>query len=287
MAVSPSHRFGQIIGNMLEEMFKPVLESIALKNDFYFDAVGKSRAARKGKKLSWKDCYDNTHDLDFVIEKGGSDDALGTPAAFIECAWRRYTKHSKNKAQEIQGAVLPIADRFIENRPFLGAILAGEFTAPSLTQLRTSGFNLIYIPYIVIVEAFIAEGLNIGFDEDTSTDELTSKVREIELADRAKIQRVEQRIKVAMKNEINEFCNGLELSLTRSVKEIVISPMFGNSQTFYDLKDAELFLRNFDSEQVTDLRFGYFRIFAVYGNGDEIQAKFESLELALSFLSKI
>lgn len=272
---------------MLEDMFKPILENIAAKNEFYFDAVGKSRPARKGKKLSWKDCYNNTHDLDFVIEKGGSDNTQGTPAAFIECAWRRYTKHSKNKVQEIQGAVLPVADRFIENRPFLGAILAGEFTAPSLTQLRTSGFSVVYIPYLVIVDAFRAENLDIGFDEGTSTEELTSKVRAIELAERERIQRVEQRIKASMECEINEFCNGLELSLNRSVKEIVISPMFGNPQTFFDLKDAELFLRDFDSKQVTDLKFGYFRIFAVYGNGDEVQAKFESLELALSFLSKI
>ena len=46
---------------------------------------------------------------DYVLERGGTDTVRGLPAAFIETAWRRYTKHSRNKAQEIQGAVLALA----------------------------------------------------------------------------------------------------------------------------------------------------------------------------------
>lgn len=52
----------------------------------------------------------NAHDLDFVLERGGSDDKIGMPAAFIETAWRRYTKHYRNNAQEIQGALEPLAE---------------------------------------------------------------------------------------------------------------------------------------------------------------------------------
>lgn len=75
------------------------------------------------RKVAWIDGQGNTHDLDYVFELGGSDEQIGSPRAFIEAAWRRYTKHSRNKAQEIQGAILPLAERFHDCHPFLGAVL--------------------------------------------------------------------------------------------------------------------------------------------------------------------
>ena len=77
------------------------------------------------------DSKGNTHILDYVMEEGGSEAVQGRPRAFIEIAWRRYTKHSKNKAQEIQGAITPLAETYQDSHPFLGAVLAGEFTEPS------------------------------------------------------------------------------------------------------------------------------------------------------------
>jgi hypothetical protein len=62
--------------------------------------------------VTWQDGYGNKHDLDYVLERGGDEERLGVPAAFIESAWRRYTKHSKNKVQEIEAAVMPVALTF-------------------------------------------------------------------------------------------------------------------------------------------------------------------------------
>jgi len=90
MATSPSHRFGQIIGDLLEEIMTPLLQSFCDERRLYLDKRGNRGEARGGKKVSWIDKYGNTHDLDFVIEKGGSDDVRGRPLAFIEAAWRRY-----------------------------------------------------------------------------------------------------------------------------------------------------------------------------------------------------
>ena len=86
----------------------------------------------------------NSHDLDFVLERGGTPDKIGMPVAFIETAWRRYTKHSRNKAQEIQGALEPLAETYRHLAPFKGAVLAGVFTEGALTQLRSLGFTVLY-----------------------------------------------------------------------------------------------------------------------------------------------
>jgi hypothetical protein len=118
MAESPSHKFGQIIGDVLEVAIEPVLSLFAQENGLYLDKKG-PRPARKGMKVSWTDLSGNVHDLDFVLEKNGSLTKIGTPVAFIESAWRRYTKHSRNKAQEIQGAILPLAATYQNSAPFI------------------------------------------------------------------------------------------------------------------------------------------------------------------------
>jgi hypothetical protein len=188
MATSPSHRFGQVIGDLLEEIMTSYLQTFCDERGLYLDKRGDRGKARGGKKVSWIDKYENIHDLDFVIEKGGTEDVRGRPLAFIEAAWRRYTKHSRNKAQEIQGAILPIAEKHEWDMPFLGAILAGVFTRGSLTQMKSSGFEIVLFPYEKVVEAFLAVGIKANFDEATpdaifqktidKIDALTSKKRE-------------------------------------------------------------------------------------------------------------
>ncbi len=165
MAESPSHKFGQIIGDLMETVLEPFLSDFAKEKRLYLDHQKNSRIARKGKKVTWKDLYGNVHDLDYVLEKDGTDTTTGIPVAFIEVAWRRYTKHSRNKAQEIQGAILPLAEKFQWSNPFLGAVLSGVFTEGSLEQLRSLGFHILYFPYNTLVTAFAKEKIDIQFDE--------------------------------------------------------------------------------------------------------------------------
>jgi hypothetical protein len=107
VAVSYAHRWGQIIGDVFQASVHVLLQEVAAEHGLYLDRQG-PRKARSGKKLRWQDRYGNYHDLDYVMERGGTDDVRGLPVAFIETAWRRYTKHSKNKAQEIEGALVPL-----------------------------------------------------------------------------------------------------------------------------------------------------------------------------------
>jgi hypothetical protein len=177
MAQSPSHRFGQILGDTLERAIRPILETIAEQFGFYLDGKGERKARGTKRKVAWVDAQGNTHDLDYVFEFGGSDEHIGSPRAFIEIAWRRYTKHSRNKAQEIQGAILPLAECYSECRPFLGVVLGGEFTEGSLDQLRSNGFTVLFCPYDSIIAAFASVGIDAAFDEDTPDAVLLRKVK--------------------------------------------------------------------------------------------------------------
>src|SRR5438309_831728 len=107
MAKSLAHKWGQLLGDLSQLALYDPLAAIAKRHGVYLDRAGARPARANQKRLRWKDCYGNFHDLDYVLERGGTDEKIGTPAAFIEVAWRKGTRHSKNKAQEIEGAVRP------------------------------------------------------------------------------------------------------------------------------------------------------------------------------------
>ena len=172
MAQSPAHRLGQIVGDQLELALRDPLQAMAGEFGLYLDYKHRRRARAGRKKVVWRDLYGNAHDLDYVLEEGGSEDQIGEPLAFIETAWRRYTKHSRNKVQEIQGAIMPLAETFARRQPFLGAILAGEFTGGSLAQLQSHRFHLAHCPYATIVQAFAEEGVDISSEEASPDEEL-------------------------------------------------------------------------------------------------------------------
>ena len=203
MAESPAHRLGQIIGSEFEAAVHNTLLSIADEYHMYLDHKH-ARAARKGrKKVTWLDSLGNAHDLDYVLEDGGSETVIGRPRAFIEVAWRRYTKHSRAKAQEIQGAITPVAETYPNIRPFLGAILAGEFTEGSLRQLQSHGFEIVHWRYEEIVEAFRRVGLDVLSNEGTSITDLQRKVDAYDNLAETKRKAIQRRILMANESELN------------------------------------------------------------------------------------
>jgi len=236
MAESPAHKIGQTIGNLLEAVTEPYLSDFAKKKHLYLDHQKKCRKARKGKKVTWEDPYGNVHDLDYVLEMDGTGTVRGVPVAFIEVAWRRYTKHSRNKAQEIQGAILPLAEKYQWSNPFLGAVLAGVFTEGSLEQLRSLGFHVLYFPYDTLVAAFAQEAIAIAFDETTPDAAFQRCIRKIEKASRRKIERIKNHLVAANQEKLEDFMAALGQRLDRMVERVVIIPLYGRSNEFSTIK---------------------------------------------------
>ncbi|MEB3342531.1 hypothetical protein [Okeania sp.] len=221
MAKSPAHQFGQIIGDILEISIESILENFARENQLYLDKKG-SRSARKGKKVSWVDLYGNQHDLDFVLENAGSDTQIGTPVAFIETAWRRYTKHSRNKAQEIQGAILPLVAAHQNAAPFIGVILAGCFTENSLNQLHSLGFTIAYFPYNTIIQSFEFVGINAYFDEKTPDAEFVEKVSRCQTLPRENYINIANKLVELNSDVVAKFITQLRYYITRKITSIKV-----------------------------------------------------------------
>jgi len=290
MAQSPSHKFGQQLGKLLEDIvlydiLKPRLQQFAQVKNYYLDWQ-RSRPARSGKKVSWEDKYGNKHDLDFVIEVDGTDNKLGRPVAFIESAWRRYTKHSKNKAQEIQGAILPIIELHHLSAPFYGVVLAGDFTKPALEQLKNNGFAVIYIPYKGVVSAFQVIDFDVAFDEDTPDESYTTAFRQLDSLTSSDKEKLRQALMLVSQEEVDRFMETLRNCLERYISNIVLIPLFGKRYEFDSIDDA---ISRLDTLKI-DSPFGEFEKFEVivdYNNSDTIRATFQNKNLLTDFLRKL
>lgn len=283
MAESPSHRFGQIVGDTLESAIRPTLEAVAKELGLYLDGKGERMARGTKRKVAWVDGKGNTHDLDYVFESGGGDETVGDPRAFIEIAWRRYTKHSRNKAQEIQGAILPLAERYSNHHPFLGVVLGGVFTDGSLNQLRSHGFAVLYFPYDSVVAAFAEVGIDAAFDEDTADAILLKKVKAYEKLKPPQRDRIAAALRDRHKGDIEAFTASLRVALTRKIESVYVLPLHGSARTLGDVAEAIAFIESFDESKPCE-PFTRYEVGVRYSNGDEIRGQFKDKATAVAFL---
>lgn len=291
MAESLAHRWGQIIGEGFETFVRNVLGEVAQRHGLYLD-YQKPRATRGGQgKVTWQDGYGNKHDLDYVLERGGTEDKLGVPIAFIESAWRRYTKHSKNKAQEIEAAVMPIALTFSRHQPFCGAVLAGEFTRNALLQLESKGFGVLHIPYDSILTAFKELGIDAASSDGvagTTEEQFREKIAKWEsLRQPQATNRLLAKIHALHARTIADFKQRLEAALTRQVASVRLTVLRGHSVECLDVESAIIYL--IEEEKSYRLREDgeqreAFEVQIRFNTGAKIEATFPKRAEAITFL---
>ncbi len=283
MAQSPSHTFGQKIGELLEELLHPLLLEVAEKHGLYLDYQHAREARGNRKKVAWKDNKGNTHDLDFVLEAGGSETEVGSPKAFIECAWRSYTKHSRNKAQELQGAIIPLAETYQRYHPFLGVVLAGVFTEGSLSQLRSHRFGILFFSRQSIVAAFAVVGIDASFDEETPDAQVKKKLRTYLRLKPAERRKIIDHLKKSHADEVRIFLALLETTLTRNIIAIAVVALHGPIQEVATADDAVEYVEKYDEAKAVT-RFICYEVTARYSNGDKITGEFSNKLDAIGFL---
>jgi hypothetical protein len=284
MAQAPGHKFGQIIGENLELAIKTPLKIIAKEYNLYLDYKHRRLARGNKSNVNWRDDKGNVHDLDYVLEEGGTEKEIGKPKAFIEIAWRRYTKHSRNKAQEIQGAIAPLAQTYSSNHPFLGVVLGGVFTKGSLTQLESYGFNVLFYPYDMIAKAFKSVGIDIIFDEDTEDEVLQQKIDSYEALSESQKVKICNKLRSLNKNAFQNFMDSLKIFLERKVESVFVLPLYGTSHKLSSIQEAMIFLDNY-KEIHTTRQFVRFEVNVRYSNGDDIRGVFRDKTKAIEFLS--
>lgn len=283
MAQSPTHKFGQIIGELLEKVLIPPLSEVADRHGLFLDYKHARAARNNRKKVQWTDSKGNTHDLDYVLEYGGSETTIGSPKAFIESAWRRYTKHSRNKAQEIHGAVSVLAETYQDFNPFLGVVLAGVFTDGSIQQLRSHGYSIVYCSYSMMIHAFAEVGIDASFDEDSKDSDVEAKVDQFKKLTETQHAKLHAELRSGLKNDLDAFIVDLEASLTRKIERIFVATLYGATYEMVTVEQATKFISEY-AETTTNGEFVRYEVGVRYTNGDQISGQFGGRTEAVLFL---
>lgn len=161
---SAGHQLGQLVGDWFEDYFtSPLLMKVAKSLRLYLDHRRQARSCR-GDKVLWRDEDDNAVAYDFVMELDGTDDGFGVPVAFFETFWRRGSRHSKDKARDDSGKLMPMKETY-PTAQFAGIVAGGDFTKPAVQLVKSRGIDLLLVPKAKVVAAFGAYGLQIDYPD--------------------------------------------------------------------------------------------------------------------------
>lgn len=290
-SASPGHKLGQMVGDFFQKFVDTILaarlEKLATEQNLYLDRQGLRPAVRGNlKKVRWKDNQGNNHDLDFVLERGGSKERHGRPVAFIEAAWRRYTKQTRNKVNEIEGALLPLRESHRTCR-FCGVVAAGKWSQPGLDQFRSHGIEVLHISYKNLIDAFQIKGVNLDYAEKASPAVKRALVKAIEELSAKDMTEVAVALEAAVESDLKNFLITLEASVTTEITQILIGGLFGKRADVSTIRDAIGWIEAFNTTDLSGLEFKNFEILLRFKDGREIVGRlFPNKELAIQFLKQ-
>ena len=282
---SPGHKLGQLIGQFFEEFFAVDFAQLCEKHGLYCDRKGKRPGVRgNSTKVTWVDKDENKHDLDYVIEKAGSSEKRGVPVAFIELAWRRYTKHSRNKTGEFEGSLLHLRQSYNSCR-FLGVILAGEYTEGGKNQLLADGIAVLHIPFKTLSDCFKSKGVNLDYPENAKPEEKRKVIRQWVKLSKKDIREIQDCLYQAIKTDYSKFKRELESALLRKVISVIVIPLFGTEISFTSIRDAMLGLAKFDESTAKTGQIIKYEVQIRFSDKDKIEATFHGKSETIRFLN--
>jgi hypothetical protein len=150
--------------------------------------------------------------------------------------------------------------------PFKGAVLAGDFTAGAINQLKSLGFAVAYFPYETVLKAFAVVGIDASSDETTPDKEFKSK-----------------ELVAQNRDQIESFVTTLRLAVLRTVKSIRVLPLHGTVMELTTISDAIQFIEDYPEERSSSPIVRY-EILVIYVNGDKISGEFAAKTDAIEFL---
>lgn len=282
MAQSPSHKLGELIGTCLEDMIVEYLRPIVKNKGFYLDYKHPRPARANAREVIGVDNRGNQHKLDIVIEKGGTESRFGIPKAYIEVAWRRYTKHSKNKVQEIEGAIIPLVRTHSADVVFHAAVLAGNFTQTAIQQLESHSFNVLYFDYASICKLYDSIGIQISWEENTDDKVFNRLARKIEKLPLKIKKQFRDNFYSRFAAELSAFSAKLDAALSRHVISVTITPLHGAPKHVHSIKEAVSFIQGYNQSSAQPLI--RYEVVIKYDVGDEVSMKSPDKAAAIRFL---
>lgn len=267
---SSGHKLGQLVGDWFEETIaESLLQSVAASLGLYLDHRFRVRNSRSGK-IIWSDLDGNRVDYDFVLELGGTDDVKGVPLAFFETFWRRGARHSKDKARDDSGKLVPMRETYPTAR-VLGIISAGDFTRPAQELVRSRGIDLFYIPKDSICKAWADCGVPIDYN-DSASEEEKSRIADavsVRLTGQKKIEIKQRLIGIVGRAVLDSYVQRIIAGIAAlPVKFQITSYLMGRPSVFDNAEEAREFLIREYSHSSPDEMIHLFNYEVIFSDGN-------------------
>lgn len=186
----------------------------------------------------------------------------------------------------------PVALTFSQQQPFLGAVLAGEFTRNALQQLQSKGFAVLHVPYQSILLAFRELGIDASSEDGaggTSEEQFRKKISKWQkLGQSRAIDRLLQQLVLLHLGEIAEFKRRLDNSLTRRVISIRLAVLRGHTVECGSVESAVAYLVEEERSAHRLRQAGQereaFEVQVRFNTGAKIDAAFPRRDEAIAFL---
>ena len=242
---SSGHKLGQLVGDWFEKhVALALLQSVAQELGLYLDHRFQDRSCRSGK-IKWADLDGNEVDYDFVLELGGTDNNQGVPVAFFETFWRRGSRHSKDKARDDSGKLLPMRETYPTAR-VLGIIAAGDFTKPAQDLIGSRNIDLFWLPKAMICAAWEACGVAMDYDDGAAElvkREIVNRVEPL-LTDRKQQDIYKRLISIVGQPVFTSYTQRIIASVAAVPIEFRLTCVFVSQPiVFLHHQDADIFLR--------------------------------------------
>jgi len=169
------------------------------------------------------------------------------------------------------------------SRPFKGAILAGMFTEGALNQLRSLGFNVMYLRYAAIIEAFKQIGIDANSDERTPDAAFQQKVDQYEALSFAQRRQLDAALLEGSVEDVDSFIESLTAAVSRHVESIIVLPLHGKRYETTSIDEAVALLEHYD-EALAPAGFERYEVHVRFSSGNEIVGKFNAKPSAIEFL---
>lgn len=158
---NPGSAIGEAIGASMESAIEKKLKDVVAEYGCHYltSGVRKTKSGKPPSKLLMSDNSGNEYDIDGII----TNESL-QPLILFESKYIRYKKHNRDKGSWICHSHSSVRQRYHSIRSSI-AILAGNWSAPSIAMMKSNDINLFITPFEYICKVLIQYGVDFNWEE--------------------------------------------------------------------------------------------------------------------------
>lgn len=242
---------GEAIGSHMEiAVQKAISEFIRDYDCFFITDYGINPRTGRKKQLKLSDQFDNEYSIDGLIIND-----KGHPLALLESKYIRYKKHNRDKGSWICNTHSAIRKKYKSIRSSI-AVLAGNWSRPSLEMLLSYNVQVFLIPFDSICNLLDNYGIDFRWEENDDEKAQIAWETYNALSDAQKESIGEQMVS-QIKESLFEYLRGiLDDTIIRKIVRVLVEFETNKGEravySFANIEDALEYIRSFNMDKAFD-----------------------------------